>query len=90
MTSTYDSWLNAQASSGDHRHMAMVDVPPFTDGAVAELRHGADGTVIAEIRIDGPAMVPGDSVLAHALRRLAAEQADPDAVDAIANHDSYV
>ena len=31
-------------------------VPDFADGAVAELRHGADGTVIADIRIPGPAM----------------------------------
>jgi len=29
-------------------------VPDFADGAVAELRHGADGTVIADIRIPGP------------------------------------
>jgi len=29
-------------------------IPDFADGAVAELRHGADGTVIADIRIPGP------------------------------------
>ena len=35
--------------------MTMVpDFADFTDGAVAELRHGADGTVIADIRIPGP------------------------------------
>jgi hypothetical protein len=32
-----------------------IDAPDFADGAVAELHHGADGTVIAEVRI--PAMV---------------------------------
>jgi hypothetical protein len=31
-----------------------IDVPEFADGAVAELRHGPDGTVIADIRIPGP------------------------------------
>lgn len=30
----------------------------FADGAVAELSHGPDGTVIAEIRIPGPAEDP--------------------------------
>ena len=40
------------ASTGPR--VAMVVVPDFADGAVAELRHGADGTVIAEIRIPGP------------------------------------
>ena len=33
---------------------AVTMVPDFADGAVAELRHGADGTVIADIRIPGP------------------------------------
>jgi len=32
----------------------MTTIPPFADGAVAELRHGPDGTVIADIRIPGP------------------------------------
>jgi len=37
-----------------------------------------------------PGVLPGDgSPLAHALRRLAAEQADPAAEDPIACHDSY-
>jgi hypothetical protein len=31
-----------------------IDVPPFADGAVAELHHGPGGTVTAEIRIPGP------------------------------------
>ena len=32
----------------------VPDFADFTDGAVAELRHGPDGTVIADIRIPGP------------------------------------
>ena len=35
-----------------------IDVPPFADGAVAELHHGPGGTVTAEIRIPGPAEPP--------------------------------
>lgn len=31
----------------------MITVPEFADGAVAELRHGPDGEVIAEVRIPG-------------------------------------
>jgi len=34
--------------------LTVITVPPFADGAVAELRHGPGGTVIAEIRIPGP------------------------------------
>ena len=38
-----------------------------------------------------PGVLPGDgSPLAHALRRLAAGQADPGAADPIACHDSYM
>jgi hypothetical protein len=37
------------------RRAMTIDVPDFADGAVAELHHGADGTVIAEVRIPGPA-----------------------------------
>ena len=32
----------------------FLQIGDFADGAVAELRHGADGTVIADIRIPGP------------------------------------
>jgi hypothetical protein len=32
----------------------FLQIGDFADGAVAELRHGPDGTVIADIRIPGP------------------------------------
>lgn len=38
------------------REVRRAGVPPFADGAVAELRHGPDGEVIADIRIPGPAV----------------------------------
>lgn len=37
-----------------HLEAAVITVPEFADGAVAELSHGPDGEVIAEIRIPGP------------------------------------
>lgn len=50
----------------------------------------AEGPVRDLPPLPDPALVTGDSVLAHALRRAAAAQADPAAEDAIANHDSYL
>jgi hypothetical protein len=55
---------------------AAITVPDFADGAVAELRHGADGTVIADIRIPGP--VP-DQRPASMLREVAFDLDDDDA-----------